>query len=90
VSARYRSAVADALMDVIRDPNQLPVGMRLVREIGPTVTPMPGYILCEFEDEGAGPWLEGCDVTPTMQRDTETGTAVIVDRYVDSVKWTTA
>lgn len=60
---RYFTKVSDEVLDVIRDPDNLPRGLRLLGEIERA---QPGWTLVEFEDDDAPPEMEGAEVEPTI------------------------
>jgi hypothetical protein len=64
----YFTAVSNDLLPDLRqpDPQRMPAGLRLKREVGPIVSPHGGMTLVEFEDDGAPADLAGRTVTPVM------------------------
>lgn len=65
----YFTAVSNDLLSVLRAGKGMPACLRLRREIGPVLSPVPrpGWTLVEFEDDEAPPEMAGRMVTPTIR-----------------------
>jgi hypothetical protein len=63
--ARFFSLVAEDLLPVFDDPTHLPVGLRMVRVVGPSAS--PGVVVVEFEDPNCPDAYDGRYLTPIFR-----------------------